>query len=61
MSTLLLRGGIIGGRAQDLRIRDGLIERIGDTLEPGGGDVIDIAGKLVLPGFIETHIHPDKA
>jgi cytosine deaminase len=23
--------------------------------------VVDVAGKLVLPGFVESHIHPDKA
>jgi cytosine deaminase len=61
MGTLLLRGGLIGGRAQDLLIRDGRIHTIGPALDAGGGDVIDVAGKLVLPGFVESHIHPDKA
>ena len=61
MSTLLLRGGVIGGRAHDLLIRDGRIHAIGTALDAAGGDVIDVAGKLVLPGFVESHIHPDKA
>ena len=61
MSTLLLRGGVIGGRAHDLLIRDGRIHTTGAALDTAGGDVIDVAGKLVLPGFVESHIHPDKA
>jgi cytosine/creatinine deaminase len=58
---LLLRGGLIGGRRQDVALRDGRIERVGAGLEASGDATIDIADRLVLPGFIESHIHPDKA
>jgi cytosine deaminase len=61
MSDLLLRGGLVAGRRQDVAIRDGRIHRISPDLDPRGGDVLDVTGKLVLPGFVETHIHPDKA
>src|SRR5918992_421136 len=61
MTTLLLRGGLVGGRAQDILIRDGRIQMIGAGLDAGAADVLDIAGKLVVPGFVESHIHPDKA
>src|SRR6266545_679325 len=61
MSTLLLRGGIVGGRPRDLLLRDGRIARIADAIDASGSDVIDVQGKLVLPGFVESHIHPDKA
>jgi cytosine deaminase len=61
MTALLLRGGLVGGRAQDLLIRDGRIERLAANLPSDGADVLDIGDKLVLPGFVETHIHPDKA
>jgi cytosine deaminase len=61
MSPLLLRGGFVDGRAQDILIRDGRIERIGTRLDAGGAETLDISDKLVLPGFVETHIHPDKA
>jgi len=57
----MLRGGLVGGRRQDIAIRDGKIRRIGGDLDPAGHDTLDVADKLVLPGFIETHIHPDKA
>jgi cytosine deaminase len=61
MNDLLLRGGLVGGRRQDIAMRDGRIERIGTGLSTDGYDVVDVTDKLVLPGFVETHIHPDKA
>ena len=61
MTPLLLRRGLVGGRRQDIAIRDGWIRRIGDDLDPSGHEAIDVTDRLVLPGFIETHIHPDKA
>jgi cytosine deaminase len=42
-------------------MRDGRIERIAAGLDPAGRETIDVTDKLVLPGFVETHIHPDKA
>jgi len=61
MSTLFLRGGLVGGRSQDISIRDGRIHRIGTGLDAGNTETLDVRDKLILPGFIETHIHPDKA
>jgi cytosine deaminase len=61
MSTLLLRGGIVGGEHRDVLIREGRIVRIARGLDGGPGDVIDVRDKLVVPGFVESHIHPDKA
>ena len=60
-AELLLRGGIVDGRMQDILVRDGRIARVGARIDGGDAEVIDIADKLVLPGFVETHIHPDKA
>lgn len=62
MRSLLLRNGLVAGRRQDLALREGRIHRIGPDLEPARfDDVLDVADRLVLPGFVETHIHPDKA
>src|SRR5262249_59814749 len=61
MAPLMLRRGLVRGRRQDIAIRDGRIQRIGDDLDPSEHEVIDVTDRLVLPGFIETHIHPDKA
>ena len=61
MADLLLRGGIVQGRTQDVAVRDGRLHRIGSNLDPTGYDRLDVTDKLVLPGFVESHIHPDKA
>jgi len=47
---------------QAILIRNGQIEKIANSIEPEGEiDVLDAAGKVVLPTLIESHIHPDKA
>jgi cytosine deaminase len=61
MDDLLLRGGRIANQQQDIAIRQGRIRDIAPHLEVDARETIDIRGKLVLPGFIESHIHPDKA
>jgi cytosine deaminase len=61
VSSLLLRGGLVGGRTQDVLLEHGRIARIAPALEAHGVEVVDVSGKLVLPGFVESHIHPDKA
>ena len=52
--TLVLPEGLV--RA-DLRTEGGTIAEIGPNLAPGGSQIIDAAGKLVFPGFIDTHTH----
>jgi cytosine/creatinine deaminase len=61
MSDLLLRGARVNGRRVDIAIRDGRIARIDAALPSGATATLDVADRLVLPGFVETHIHPDKA
>jgi cytosine deaminase len=62
MATLLLRGGVVHGKEQDVLCRDGRIVRIAPRIaDNSAATVLDVAGKLVLPGFVESHIHPDKA
>ena len=41
----------------DILIDDGEIVEIGHGLEPNGADVIDATGHIVLPGFVDSHIH----
>src|SRR5262245_10674703 len=64
MSDLLLRGGRLWGRddpAADILVKGGVIERIGPGLEaPAGAEVLDVSGRLVLPGLVEAHCHLDK-
>lgn len=60
----LLKGGTVvdpaAGRNDlfDVAIADGSIAAIAPDLEPGEArQVIDVAGKLVIPGMIDTHAH----
>ena len=62
----LLRGGtvITSARAGEvlpdtdiLIAADGTIEAIGPALDASGTDVVDLAGRIVLPGFVDTHRH----
>lgn len=43
----------------DIEIKDGKIAKLAPNL--GGRKTIDLGGDVVVPTFIESHIHPDKA
>lgn len=60
--ALLIKGGeIITADSRchaDIFIEDETITRIGVNLDvPPGTEIIDATGKLVFPGFIDTHVH----
>jgi len=60
--ALLIRNGdivTVGSRSHaDIYVEDEVVTRIGKNLEaPPGAEVIDAAGKLVFPGFIDPHVH----
>jgi cytosine deaminase len=49
------------GKAQDIAVDDGRIVEISDRIT-GKGDVeIEAGGRIVLPAFIEMHVHLDTA
>jgi len=41
----------------DVLIEDGTIVAVAPGIETGDADVIDVAGQVVLPGFVDTHRH----
>ena len=42
-----------------IRVKDGVFEAIGDLEAREGEEVIDLENRLVLPPFIESHVHLD--
>ena len=60
---LILRNARLAGedrRSADIGIENGKIVAIGPHLR-AQAEIIDLAGRLVSPGFVETHIHLDKS
>ncbi len=60
MSILIQNGTLIcpeGPVRADLRVEGDKIAQIGPGLPAGGSQVIDASGRLVFPGFIDTHTH----
>jgi len=60
----LFRGGLVvacdeamGSQRLDLRVRDGLIDELGEDLVPDGAQVVDLSDRWLLPGFVQTHVH----
>ena len=43
----------------DFRVEEGLFKEIGKLDPASGEEVADLGGKLVLPPFIESHVHLD--
>ena len=50
-----------GAALTDLAIEQGRIARIGPALECRGKTEIDAAGRVLIPGLIESHLHLEKA
>ncbi|MFF4619912.1 amidohydrolase family protein [Nonomuraea jabiensis] len=69
-STILIRNGVVVDTEPDpvvlgqvdVRIEDGLIAEVGPGLpDVPGAEVIDATGRIVLPGFVDTHRHTWQA
>ncbi len=64
---LIVRGGTVvdGTRAErfeaDVGVKDGRIAAIGDLSGEKGVRIIDASGRIVAPGFIDSHTHDDSA
>ncbi len=60
LDLLLRNARLPDGTATDIGIEGGFIAALAPNLAADAAEVIDCAGRLVSPGFVETHIHLDK-
>ena len=64
---LVIRGGtVVDGTRRprfdaDVGIRDGMIVAIGDLSGQAARADLDAGGKIVAPGFIDSHTHDDES
>lgn len=64
MYDLVLRRALIteDGAPADIAVIDGMIDAVGDVPpQAPARETIDCDGLVVVPGFIEPHLHLDKA
>ncbi|WP_334195785.1 hypothetical protein [Muricomes intestini] len=61
--TKVIKNGMIATDSQvfqgDILIENETIKAIGIDLSADGAEVIDAAGKYVLPGAVDVHTHMD--
>ena len=61
LAPLTITGALLpDGSTTSLRIVDGVVAAVDTRAEPGD-DLLDAAGRLVLPAMAEAHAHLDKA
>ena len=66
MKQILIKNGHVVDPKQQIDgitnvlIKDGRIAAVGDEEFAGADEVIDAAGKIVAPGFIDIHMHEDE-
>jgi dihydropyrimidinase len=63
VTDVILRGGTIvtaeGSFPAEVAIAGGRIEAVGVDLPDDGAEVVDVGGRLLMPGFIDAHTHMD--
>ena len=62
--TIIRNGRVVDGTGKpaftgDVAIQDGRIAAVGDLKDAQGRQVLDAAGKIVTPGFVDIHTHYD--
>lgn len=63
---ILRKGTVIDGTRRprfdaDIGILDGRIAEVGDLSGAKAREVMDVAGRIIAPGFIDSHTHDDHA
>jgi len=58
VSGWLIKGvQILGAESSDIVVEAGIVREIGSSLSASGSTVIDAAGLVALPGFVDLHTH----
>ena len=61
MGTLFTNGSLFDGHRHlgpgSVLVEDGRVVALG-VEEAGGHEVVDLAGGLLSPGFVDAHVHP---
>ena len=61
MASLLKNAKLLSSERVDLRLRGGRIEAISTGLSSQPGEtVFGLAGRVIVPGFVDAHVHLDK-
>jgi dihydropyrimidinase len=62
---LVVKGGVIvnanGLTSGDIFIKEGVIKKIGGAIYPPSTEIINASGQFILPGIIDSHVHPHYA
>src|SRR5438270_12958197 len=64
MDLVLRNATLMGATAkapQDVGVIDGKIVEIASEITAVGGQELDLDGRLLTPGLVESHIHLDKS
>jgi predicted amidohydrolase YtcJ len=60
-TTAFVNGSVFDGHhhlgAATVLVEDGVVAAVGDVEPPSGARVVDAAGGLVCPGFVDAHVH----
>lgn len=66
-TDLLITGGRVIDPAvgidalADVAVSKGIITAVGRDLSPNAAQIIDVGGRLVVPGLIDVHVHARDA
>jgi cytosine/adenosine deaminase-related metal-dependent hydrolase len=61
MKVLVKGGYVLSDPGTDVLVEDGVIVEIGPSLPAQGATVLNASGKVVIPGFVDTHRHMAQA
>lgn len=59
--VLFTNARLDGGDIVSIAVTEGRIDAIGPAHPEGAAETVDLGGKLVVPGFVEGHIHLDTS